>query len=185
MPKPKTISLLDRAMGKYARPGQPGGMAHSLIIDASVVNPIPGGNPRSETEIHGGRHVSGIVRDASDTFAREEGDDFSWDDPETWQYPPEAVSSSNLAMVAYDAPHRLMQVTFHSGAIYNYRTIPESEYLALMRAPSKGRYHYHRIRCSFPYEEITRLAKSRDCGNRRSFALNRAGQNTRQRWTHT
>lgn len=177
-------NLLDRAMGKLSRPGQIS--APVMIPDPIEARSILG---RSETDISGKRKVSGMVRDASDMFAREEGDEFSWHDPETWEYPPQGVSSSNLSMVAYDGPHRLMQVTFVSGSVYNYRTVPDSEYHALMRSPSKGRYHYHRIRCSFPYEEITHIAKSRDCGSSKGggarkhpLAMNRPGQTHSQRW---
>jgi hypothetical protein len=175
-------NLLDRAMGKLARPGQLSGpvFAPTPIEARAVLG-------RSETVLEGGRRVSGMIRDASDAFAREAGDEFSWHDPETWEYPPQGVSSSNLVSVAYDGPHKLMQVTFTSGAVYNYRTVPESEYSALMRAPSKGRYHYHRIRCSFPYEEITKLANNRGCGSsrgRRNLAMNRPGQTHRQRWSN-
>ena len=177
-------NLLDRAMGKLARAGAPGAqvMAPSAIQARSALG-------RSETDIGSGRKVSGLIRDASDAFARDEGDEFSWHDPETWEYPPLGVSSSNIATVAYDGPHKLMQVTFTSGAVYNYRTIPDSEYHALMGSPSKGRYHYHRIRCSFPYEEITHMAKSRDCGNTKGgkprkhpLAMNRPGQTHASRW---
>src|SRR5438270_3521932 len=70
---------------------------------------------RSETEIHGNRKVSGIVRDVSDLSARDADDRFSWDDPYTWTNPPQGVSSSNLSTVAYDVRHRLMQITFVSG----------------------------------------------------------------------
>lgn len=176
-------NLLDRALGKLSRPGQ---LAPPVFEPAPIqARSVLG---RSETTIVGGRKVSGLIRDASDLFARPEGDEFSWHDPETWEYPPQGVSSSNLATVAYDGPHKLMQVTFTSGAVYNYRTVPESEYLALMRASSKGRYHYHRIRCSFPYEEITKLARTRDCGSTkytRSLAMNRPKQTHSQRWSQS
>lgn len=174
-------SLLDRAMGKLARAG-------SINTTVLAPNPIEARSSirRSETDIGGGRKVSGLIRDASDAFARAEGDEFSWHDPDTWEYPPQGVNSSNLAMVAYDGPHKLMQVTFTSGAVYNYRAVPASEYHALMGSASKGRYHYSRIRCSFPYEEITHMAKSRDCGNSKRkypLSMNRPGQTHRQLWT--
>src|SRR4051794_26673490 len=173
-------NLLDRAMGKLAQAGS---------IPEAVFDPGPvqarAGIGRSETVLPGGRKVSGLVRDASDAFARDVDDEFSWHNPDTWEFPPEGVSSSNLASVAYDGRRQLMQVTFTSGAVYNYRTVPESEYHALMNSPSKGRYHYRRIRCVFPYEEITHLAKSRDCGNSkrgRSLSMNRPGKTHTDRW---
>ena len=48
------------------------------------------------------------------------------------------VKSSNIASVAYDPAASLLQVSFHSGATYDYHGVPPQIHDALMAAHSKG-----------------------------------------------
>lgn len=48
------------------------------------------------------------------------------------------VSSSNLSSVGY--LNGVLEIQFHSGGIYQYSGVPESVYLGLMSAGSKGTY---------------------------------------------
>ena len=52
----------------------------------------------------------------------------------------QSVSSSNLNSVGYDRNARVLEIEFHSGSIYQYSGVPESVYLGLMNAASKGSY---------------------------------------------
>ena len=61
-----------------------------------------------------------------------------------------AVESTTLSMVAYDAARELLQLEFHSRAIYQYFGVPAAVHTALLRAPSKGSYFNRVIRGRFP-----------------------------------
>jgi hypothetical protein len=51
-----------------------------------------------------------------------------------------AVSSSNIAAVAYDEGGRILGVRFINGREYHYRGVPQSVYRGLLIAASKGSY---------------------------------------------
>ena len=63
-------------------------------------------------------------------------------------------SSSTLATVAYDEGRGLLELGFCSRAVYQYFGVPETVHLALLGAPSKGRYFNHAIRGRFPFRLI-------------------------------
>lgn len=52
----------------------------------------------------------------------------------------EFVSSSNLLSIAYDKDKKMLEVAFKNGSLYQYMEVPEQLYLALMSAPSKGKF---------------------------------------------
>jgi hypothetical protein len=52
----------------------------------------------------------------------------------------QGVSSSNLRSVGYDSASSTLEVEFNSGGVYQYSSVPESVFSALMRASSKGIY---------------------------------------------
>ena len=56
------------------------------------------------------------------------------------------VTSSNVASIGYDEPSMLLEIEFHSGAVYRYFSFPISEWKAFRRAKSKGRFVWRRIR---------------------------------------
>lgn len=62
-----------------------------------------------------------------------------------------AVISSVIGRVHYQAAARILEVTFKQGRRYSYFGVPEHEYRALLRAPSKGAYYNARIRDRYPY----------------------------------
>jgi len=66
-----------------------------------------------------------------------------------------AVESSTLATIAYDRTRRLLQLEFHSRALYQYRGVPAAVHEGLLRAPSKGGYFNQAIRGRFPYSRIS------------------------------
>ena len=66
-----------------------------------------------------------------------------------------AVESTTLATVAYDQVRELLQLEFCSRAIYQYLGVPAAVHVALLSAPSKGRYFNQTIRGHFPYRLVT------------------------------
>jgi hypothetical protein len=66
----------------------------------------------------------------------------------------QAVSSSVIAALGYDADRATLLVRFTSGKLYRYRGVPEVEFDALVSAGSIGSYYNRRIRDAFPYEEV-------------------------------
>jgi hypothetical protein len=66
----------------------------------------------------------------------------------------QAVESSVLASVGYDAKRRFLEIEFHSGAIYRYLEVPEEIHKGLLAAESKGRYFGASIRDKFKTERV-------------------------------
>ena len=64
------------------------------------------------------------------------------------------VASSNLASVGYDARAKVLEIEFHSGAIYRYRDVPAEVHAGLMSAESKGQYFVRRIRGRFEFRRV-------------------------------
>lgn len=64
------------------------------------------------------------------------------------------VESSVLATVGYDARRRLLEIKFHSGAIYRYLEVPEEIHSRLLAAESKGHYFGAAIRGKFRSELV-------------------------------
>jgi hypothetical protein len=64
------------------------------------------------------------------------------------------VSSSNLRSVGYDRQSQILEIEFHSGGIYQYTSVPESIYTALMQAASKGSYFHDHIKDRYPTQKI-------------------------------
>lgn len=64
------------------------------------------------------------------------------------------VESSVLASVGYDAAKRLLEIEFHSGAIYRYLDVPEEIHRRLFAAESKGHFFGANIRNKFRSELV-------------------------------
>ena len=64
------------------------------------------------------------------------------------------VESSVLAAVGYDAAKRLLEIEFHSGAIYRYLEVPEEIHRRLLAAESKGHFFGASIRDKFRSERV-------------------------------
>jgi hypothetical protein len=61
------------------------------------------------------------------------------------------VESTTLLALAYDDAREILQLEFHSRAIYHYYGVPAAVHEALLCAPSKGIYFNRVIRGHFPY----------------------------------
>lgn len=64
------------------------------------------------------------------------------------------VSSSNVCSVGYERSTAVLEIEFHSGGIYQYRGVPEGEYLSLIRAGSVGSYFHAHIRDRYPFTRV-------------------------------
>jgi hypothetical protein len=70
------------------------------------------------------------------------------------------VDSSVLASAGYDSAKRLLEIEFHSGAIYRYLEVPEEIYRRLLAAESKGHFFGAAVRDKFRSERVkARTAK--------------------------
>lgn len=65
----------------------------------------------------------------------------------------QAVSSSNLASVGYDAKNEILEVEFNHGGIYKYFDVSKEVYQELMDASSHGQYFSANIRNDYEYEK--------------------------------
>lgn len=66
----------------------------------------------------------------------------------------EAISSSNLVSVGYDALSETLEIEFNSGSVYQYYNVSRSIYEALLAAPSAGRFFAYQIKNVFPYSRV-------------------------------
>jgi len=69
------------------------------------------------------------------------------------------VRSSNLASVGYSARTKVLEIEFHSGAIYQYRNVPAEVHAELMSAESKGQYFVREIRGRFAFRRVSNPAR--------------------------
>jgi hypothetical protein len=67
----------------------------------------------------------------------------------------EPVRSSNVSSVGYDEHSQVLEVEFHTGAVYQYLGVPSSEFVALMRASSIGGYLNAHIKRRYRYRRIS------------------------------
>lgn len=66
----------------------------------------------------------------------------------------QAVESSNLASIGYDAENEILEVEFKHGGVYQYFDVPENVYDELMNASSHGVYFSANIRNDYEYEKM-------------------------------
>ena len=69
------------------------------------------------------------------------------------------VQSSTVVSVGYARRAKLLEIEFHSGAIYRYRAVPESVFAAFAMARSKGRFFGTEIRGKFTFEKLKGATK--------------------------
>jgi hypothetical protein len=66
----------------------------------------------------------------------------------------QAVVSSNLASVGYDAATQTLEIEFHHGGVYQYFDVPQAAHDGLMNAGSKGRYFDTNIKGVYRYARV-------------------------------
>jgi hypothetical protein len=64
------------------------------------------------------------------------------------------VESSMIRSVGYDPREKVLEIEFNHGGAYQYFNVPKSEYIALMKAESKGRYFLDEIKEIYHYIQI-------------------------------
>lgn len=64
------------------------------------------------------------------------------------------VQSSNIHSVGYDPTTMTLEIEFHSGDIYQYLNVPESIYLGLIHASSKGSYFHDHIKDHYRFKKV-------------------------------
>ena len=65
-----------------------------------------------------------------------------------------AVESSDLAGVEYDEWTQTLVIAFQSGGVYQYYSVPPSEYFGLMNADSHGSYFHQNIKNRYQFRRI-------------------------------
>ena len=69
-----------------------------------------------------------------------------------------SVVSSNIHSVGYTRADRVWGIEFHSGSVYQYSGAPESVYLGLMNAVSKGSYFDAYIKkAAYSYRQVVQV----------------------------
>ena len=63
----------------------------------------------------------------------------------------ETPESSSIARFCYDRQNRVLVVEFQHGGIYNYYAVPESVFMGMIAAPSKGQFFLENIRDEYDY----------------------------------
>jgi hypothetical protein len=66
------------------------------------------------------------------------------------------VSSSNLDSVGYDIESKTLRVKFcGDGSVYDHFGVPESKYVCLVSASSKGSYYSTHIKNKYRYRKVS------------------------------
>lgn len=69
--------------------------------------------------------------------------------------PQEPVESSNIAARGYDLERHVLAVTFKSGAVWHYGSVPTQLAEDFFAAPSAGRFYVANIKGKFSAEKMT------------------------------
>ena len=64
------------------------------------------------------------------------------------------VSSTTLASVTYDGARQLLELEFHSRAVYQYFGVPAEVHTGLLDSSSKGAYFNEVIRDRYPFVRV-------------------------------
>ncbi len=64
------------------------------------------------------------------------------------------IESSNLKSASYNTEDETLQVTFKSGAVYEYYKVPLATFTKLRLAESQGRFFNLNIGKSFEYKKV-------------------------------
>jgi len=64
------------------------------------------------------------------------------------------MPSSVVAHISYDNKKRVLRIIFVSGMIYDYKDVPEDEYIAMKTAGSKGTYLNKQIKGKYRFTKV-------------------------------
>lgn len=65
------------------------------------------------------------------------------------------MPSSVVAHISYDEARSVLRVRFVSGAVYDYKKVPEKVFLALKHSGSKGTYLNTHIKGTYKFQKIS------------------------------
>lgn len=65
-----------------------------------------------------------------------------------------SFSSSNIQMLRYNPDIFTLEVTFHSGGVYQYFDVPLHEWEDFKLAESKGRFLHNNIKGHYRYSRV-------------------------------
>lgn len=68
--------------------------------------------------------------------------------------PRKAVESSSIASIGYHRASQVLEIEFHSGALYRYFAVPAAVSDEFQKAGSKGRYFSRRIRGRYQFRRL-------------------------------
>jgi hypothetical protein len=63
------------------------------------------------------------------------------------------MPSSVIESIKYDPSKEILRVVFLSGSVYDYKNVPESVYMAMKAATSKGIFLNTKIKGHFDFEK--------------------------------
>jgi hypothetical protein len=66
----------------------------------------------------------------------------------------QSVNSESIRSVGYDPEKHTLEIEFNNSSLYKYFDVPDSIYIALMRARSKGAYVNDCVRDRFDCKKI-------------------------------
>lgn len=66
----------------------------------------------------------------------------------------QAVTSSNIASIGYDANSQTLEVEFLNGGVYQYFDVPQHIYDGIMNADSHGQYLAQNIKGAYRYSKV-------------------------------
>ncbi|MEP0825705.1 MAG: KTSC domain-containing protein [Nitrososphaera sp.] len=66
----------------------------------------------------------------------------------------QAVQSSNIRSIGYDATTRTLEIEFSSGGVYQYYSVDEAVYEQLISASSIGSFFHQHIRDKYQTQRI-------------------------------
>ena len=64
------------------------------------------------------------------------------------------MPSSVVAEIRYDASSSTLRVVYVSGAVYDYKKVPEKIYNEMKTASSKGEYLNKQIKPNYKFEKV-------------------------------
>ena len=64
------------------------------------------------------------------------------------------MPSTVIKKIRYDKQAQILQITFVSGLIYNYKSVPENIYLDLLNSGSRGSYFNLFIKDRYEFERL-------------------------------
>lgn len=64
------------------------------------------------------------------------------------------MPSSVVAAITYFPETSVLRVVFVSGNVYDYKKVPEAEYLRMKSARSKGKYLNEHIKRKYSFEQV-------------------------------